>query len=146
MYRMAEGIRLHRLLPGSTIVFSGGGAVDGVSSAKAAADLARALGVNANEMILEERSETTAEEAQTVRGIVGDDPFILVTSAVHMPRAMTLFYTHGMRPIPAPTEYRSTSNGAMMIWPSLANMGLANATAHEVLGLGWAWLRGEVAR
>jgi uncharacterized SAM-binding protein YcdF (DUF218 family) len=144
LYRIVEGIRLHRLLPGSRIVFSGGGAVGSVSTAKAGSELARVLGVSPEHIVIEEQSESTAEESRRIRDVVRNDPFVLVTSAVHMPRALTFFHARGMNPIPAPTEY--LSDGRQIVWPSLQQMTEANAVAHEMVGFGWAWLRGDFGR
>ena len=41
---------------------------------------------------------------------IGQTPFILVTSAGHMPRSMAVFEAQGMQPIPAPTEFITHDN------------------------------------
>jgi uncharacterized SAM-binding protein YcdF (DUF218 family) len=135
--RQVEGLRLLNAIPGSRLLLSGGATFDSVSDARVAHDLARSLGVPDGRMTIDERARTTAEEADAIRGTVGDVPFLLVTSALHMPRAMILFQSRGMHPIPAPTDYRTPRPVA----PSVTNIVIADATAHELLGLAWAWLR-----
>ena len=48
----------------------------------------------------------TAQEARAIAALIGRAPFILVTSAYHMPRAMRLMLQAGLDPIPAPTGQR----------------------------------------
>src|SRR2546430_11935181 len=45
LYRLVEGIRLHRQIPGSRLVITGGAIFESLSSARVIADLALALGV-----------------------------------------------------------------------------------------------------
>jgi uncharacterized SAM-binding protein YcdF (DUF218 family) len=66
------------------------------------------MGVPASAMILEEGSGNTASNARMTAEILaaeGIDEVILVTSALHMPRARRLFEGAGLRVIPAPTDY-----------------------------------------
>ncbi len=137
LYRQVEGLRLLHAIAGSRLLLSGGAVFDSVSEARIAHDLASSLGVSDDAMKIEERGRTTAEEADAIRGTVADEPFLLVTSALHMPRAMLLFQSRGMHPIPAPTDYRTPLSSA----PSAYNVDVADATMHELLGLAWAWLR-----
>ncbi len=46
----------------------------------------------------------TEEEAAAVKQAIGDAPFLLVTSASHLPRAMIFFQQEGLNPLPAPGE------------------------------------------
>ncbi len=67
---------------------------------------ARSLGIPADKLLAETRSLDTYGNARGVKPIVKDAPFVLVTSASHLPRAMIIFQTLGMRPIPAPANIR----------------------------------------
>ncbi|MBW2649390.1 MAG: YdcF family protein [Deltaproteobacteria bacterium] len=93
-------------MPESRLVFSGGAVFDPVSEAEVMARAAEIMGVEGDRIILEEISRDTGDQARLVQKIVGDERFILVTSASHMPRSMVLFRKSGMEPIPAPTDYR----------------------------------------
>jgi uncharacterized SAM-binding protein YcdF (DUF218 family) len=135
--RTLEGLRLQNAMPGSRLLLSGGAVFDSVSDARIKRDLARSLGVPNDVMRIDERARSTAEEADALRGTVGEAPFLLVTSALHMPRAMILFRGRSMHPIPAPTDYQSPHS----LVPTAGHIELADATAHELLGLAWAWLR-----
>jgi uncharacterized SAM-binding protein YcdF (DUF218 family) len=134
-----EGLRLLNAIPGSRLLLSGGAVFDSVSDARVERDLARSLGVPDEVLRIDDRARTTAEEADAIRGMVGDASFLLVTSALHMPRAEMLFQSRGMHPIPAPTDYRAALIPSLA--PSAGNIAVADATTHELLGLAWAWLR-----
>jgi uncharacterized SAM-binding protein YcdF (DUF218 family) len=137
IYRIAEGVRLHQALPGSRIVFSGYDSRGTMTSAAVGAALAKSLGVAAEAIVTEERPRTTGEEAARLKEIVGGERFLLVTSALHMPRAMMLFTRASMHPIAAPTGHRSGERRTLADWlqPSAGRIVLAEATWHESLGL-----------
>ena len=147
LIRLVEGIRLHKMLPGSKLVLSGGGGFDPVPNAKIMADVAMAIGVDRKDLILELVSRDTKDEARLIQKIVGVDRFLLVTSAAHMPRSVPLFKKLGMRPIPAPTDYRVKERQAIspgMYFPSTSNLWKAETAFHEYLGSIWAKIRGQV--
>ena len=149
LVRLIEGINLHRALPGSTLVLSGGAVHDPVSTAETMALLARLLGVDQAELMVELASKDTAEQAQQLQSLVGRDQFVLVTSALHMPRAMALFEKLGMQPLPAPTAHGIVgSQGSRPWWflslPTANGFVTARNVMHEYLGLAWAKLWGKI--
>ncbi len=104
--RLIEGIRLHRELPRTKLILSGGRVFDPVSEAKGMAEVALALGVRKENLVLEEVSKDTSDQARFILEMIKQERFILVTSAAHMLRAMALFKKLGLYPIPAPTDYQ----------------------------------------
>ncbi len=145
--RLMEGIRLHRVLPGSKIILTGGIGFDGPPEATTLSRVAQELGVAKADMVLEVESLDTKDHPLYVRHIVKNEPFILVTSAFHMPRAMKLFAKQGLVPIPAPAghwkppkEFWSPGN----LFPSASGLRLAELAYHEYLGITWAWVRGQI--
>lgn len=58
------------------------------------------------DIILEDKSKNTRENATNTKEIVGENSFFLITSASHMPRAMETFKKAGLNPIPAPTDFK----------------------------------------
>ncbi len=147
LVRLVEGIRIHRLIPESRLVLSGGSISDPVPEARIMAEVALAMGVDQKDIVLESLSQDTKDEAQLVQKIVGGDRFALVTSAAHMPRSMALFEKLGMRPIPAPTGHllrESHVRGPIRIFPDLDNLRRAETAFHEYLGLAWAKIRGQI--
>lgn len=147
LVRLIEGIRLHNEIPGSKLILSGGKVFDAVAEAETLEKVARAIGVKHEDIILETCSKDTADQAQFMKPIVGDDEFILVTSAVHMPRSMALFKKLGMRPIPAPTGYlvkESQGSNPFQFFPDAGGFFKTESAFHEYLGLVWAKLRGQI--
>ncbi|MDO9565811.1 MAG: envelope biogenesis factor ElyC [Candidatus Desulfaltia sp.] len=147
LMRLIEGIRIHKLLPESKLVLSGSGVFDPVPESKVMADIAKLLGIEESRMVLEGLSRDTKDQARLIYKIVGDERFILVTSASHMPRSMALFQKLGMKPIPAPTNYVVKERQGIsfgIFFPSAGSLQKMEMVFHEYLGLGWAWLRGQI--
>jgi uncharacterized SAM-binding protein YcdF (DUF218 family) len=136
IYRIVEGVRVHRLVPDARMIFTGYADGAALSSATAGANLARALGVDPAHIVEEPRPRTTQDEAAYVRQRVGTDSIVLVTSALHMPRAMLLFEQQGMHPIAAPTGYRADPPHGSSAWyvPLGRRIGLAEDVIHELVG------------
>jgi uncharacterized SAM-binding protein YcdF (DUF218 family) len=68
------------------------------------------FGVPAQAMLLEETSRNTRENASfstTLLKARGVQHILLVTSALHMPRALALFTAQGLQADPAPTDFES---------------------------------------
>jgi uncharacterized SAM-binding protein YcdF (DUF218 family) len=147
--RLVEGIRLHHSLPGSKLILSGGVLYDPVPEAKVLAEVALALRVERQNLILESLPKDTEEEARLIQETVGKDAFALVTSASHMPRAMGLFKKLGMHPIPAPTDYGVKESTGEEInpgkfFPGSTHLQNTEAAVYEYLGLAWAKLRNRI--
>lgn len=146
LVRLVEGIIIHRKHKASKLVLSGGTAFDSISDAEMMARIAEELGVDRNNIILEADSKDTKDEALFIKRIVKDNPFVLVTSANHMPRAIAMFRNLGLDPFPAPTRhYVKRSTGDPQIYfPWAMNLHKAEAAFHEYLGMMWAKLRGQI--
>lgn len=86
LFRLAEAARVHRLLPGSRVVISGGSVFSTRPEAEVIAGVAPLFGFKAEDLALEANSRDTEEQARFIAGIVGRDRCVLVTSASHMPR------------------------------------------------------------
>ena len=75
--------------PGSKLIFTGGvSKTNTVSTAEVGARVAQSLGVPHEQIITLDLPKDTEEEAAAVKQAIGDAPFLLVTSASHLPRAM----------------------------------------------------------
>ena len=145
--RLIEGIRLHRALPGSTLVLSGGAVFDPVPGAEAMAKMAQLLGVDTTALLLESASRDTAEHARLLQPVIGRDSFVLVTSAYHMLRAVPLFEKRGMNPLPAPTAHRILGSHGFHpsnLFPGVGGFSTARLVMHEYVGLAWAKVRGDI--
>lgn len=143
LIRLSEGIYLHNRLPGTRLVLTGI-----TPQAEVMAAVAREWGVKEEDIVLETKAEDTKDHPIYVKKIVGTDRFILVTSAAHMPRAMSLFRKQGMTPVPAPTDYRVREGEEKMgpadFFPRAEGLQEAERAVHEYLGLIWGRLRGQL--
>jgi uncharacterized SAM-binding protein YcdF (DUF218 family) len=146
--RLVEGVRVSKLLSCCKLIVSGGPEPNGAPlMAQAMAQLAQELGVGRQDLILDGQSRDTEEEARHISPIVGKQPFILVTEASHMPRALALFRKQGAYPIADPMDFRAGDGGAMApdrIFPSAAVLGGSERAVYEYLGLAWTKLRGKI--
>ena len=136
--RIVEGVRLARLLGGARLIVSGGAPAGQAPPARGYAELARALGVPDAELIVSDRSLDTSAEAAAVARLLGAAPFLLVTSAYHMPRAMRLMRRAGANPIPAPTGQRvAAAQHALLrdLIPSSGGLQSTELALHEYFGL-----------
>lgn len=105
--RVVEGIRVHRLIPNSTLIFSGKASKGETTIAETMLATALSLGVDSTKVRLMKEPSTTAKEADYYKANFHNDStqLIIATSAMHMPRAMLTFEKRGLQPIPAPTNH-----------------------------------------
>jgi uncharacterized SAM-binding protein YcdF (DUF218 family) len=140
--RLVEGVRLYRQLPKAKLLLSGGGEVN-VKNTEAvhAGELAVWFGIPVQHIVLESESINTADEAIAIKPWVKHAPFYLVTSSLHMPRAMALCRKQGLNPIAAPSDYPYDQPfDWQRDWaPRPIYFVYANLAWHEMLG--WAWGR-----
>ena len=144
--RLMEGIRIYRKFPGSRLLLSGGGAFDPISEAEVMARVAREMGVPERDIILESKSKDTRDEALFIKPMVGNEPFVLVTTASHIPRSMALFRKLGMNPIASPVGHSIKDRQGLRLnsfFPSTGSIKNAELAIHEYLGMAWAKLRGQ---
>lgn len=142
--RLVEGIRIFRKHPDSTLLLSGGGTLAGQQRAEAAvmAEMAQLLGVPVGSILTESKSWDTKDQARRLKRIVADAPFVLVTSATHLPRAMLMFQEEGMKPVPGPAKFHSKDDEETVfnrhtLFPRPQNLVHVSRSVHEYLGLLW---------
>ncbi|EIC84797.1 envelope biogenesis factor ElyC [Serratia sp. M24T3] len=103
--RLTEGVRIYLMNPGSKMIFTGAAAfTNPKSNAEVGALTAESLGVPAKDIIILDQPLDTRAEAKEVAKRIGHQPFVLVTSANHLPRAMEFFHQQGLSPIPGPAN------------------------------------------
>lgn len=145
--RLNEGIRLLHLNPGAKLIFTGAAAkTNPVSTAEAGARVAESLGVPRSDIITLDSPKDTEEEATAVKQAIGDVPFLLVTSASHMPRAMVFFRNAGLHPLPAPANQMaivSPLNPWERVIPSPVWLMHSDRVGYETLGRIWQWFKGD---
>lgn len=141
--RVLEGIRLWREVPGSRLVISGGSFRGGVPAAVLMARVAEQAGVPSSEIVLESDSRDTEDQARRLSAMLGSKPFALVTSAYHMPRTLWWLGLYGLKPVPAPVDFRTSGfRSGLMAWlPQAASLVGAQLALHEYLGRVWAQIK-----
>jgi uncharacterized SAM-binding protein YcdF (DUF218 family) len=153
--RIQEGLRLYRAGKAPLIVLSGG---DSPLNTKIRplheGDYMRSLleewGAPNSAIIVEDGSINTRENATFTRKMLaarGVDHIILVTSALHMPRAVATFRKVGFDVVAAPADFQSgwAEQASLFNWlPNSGNLANSSNVLHEWLGYlayklrGWA--------
>ncbi len=140
--RDIEGIMIHKRAPNSKLIFTGYKAKLNISSADMNKKFALALGVDEKNIIISSKPKDTQEEAIFTKSIVGTDPFVLVTSATHMPRSIKLFHSIGLHPIPAPTLFYKEEVKTYFKLPAIKYFQNSQTAIHEYLGILWNGIKG----
>lgn len=127
--------------PTLRLVYAGGPASGegDVTEAEVARRLLASLGLDTSRILFEDRSRNTHENAiHTADRLQPDDSqtWLLVTTAMHMPRAVGAFRAAGFRVLAYPVDYRSSGEPGLSLLPSLTtNLERLDYAAHEWLGL-----------
>ncbi|MBI5248726.1 MAG: YdcF family protein [Desulfomonile tiedjei] len=146
IFRVMEGARLCRRMPGSRLVLLQPGFYPIPRYKEKMAALPNELGIPERDLILERGALDTGDEAVLVRGVVGEEPFALVTSAYHMPRALKIFRKAGLNPIPAPCEYITAKFPHYIDWFGIDAMSILRSqlAIHEYVGIVWLMITNEL--
>ena len=110
--RVWHAARLYHGHRAPLVVVSGGAdpSVSATSEAQAMRMLLHDLGVRDNAIVLEADSRNTRDNARMTAALLrarGIDQILLVTSALHMHRALRLFQAEGLRVWPAATDHEA---------------------------------------
>jgi len=116
-----------------------------ISEAEAMRIFLANLGVPTNVIRLEERSRNTHENAVFTAEMLRESGLtrvLLVTSALHMSRAMATFRAVGVEAVAAPTDFMVREEPAQLLhWlPDVRSLAISTAVLHEYLGL-WVYHR-----
>jgi uncharacterized SAM-binding protein YcdF (DUF218 family) len=140
--RLTAPIALKRKYPNARLVFTGGSAAlrgSPFAEADAVQRFWREVGLDQNDIFYERRSRNTYENAVFTREMLRLKPgerWLLVTSAIHMPRAIGVFRKAGFDVIAYPVDYRTSGDSGLEFprFPTKA-LGLVDFAAHEWAGL-----------
>lgn len=144
LVRLRHGARLYRMT--SLPILVSGGAPDRGGESEAAV-MARALREDFQIPVrwIEDTSENTAQNAAHAAEMLreaGIDRVLLVTDAMHMPRAMQIFSKTRLTVVPAPTDFRSRKPlSAADFIPSAGGLQTSHYALHEWIGMAWYRLR-----
>ena len=138
------GAQLYRAGRAPVLILSGGNS-EWSSADEPEADAMQAfendLGVPASAILLEDKSRNTQENAQYTKQLITEhrlDKILLVTSALHMPRALMLFRAQGIDAIPAPTDFDAIpSHSVLQSWlPDPEMLDKSSKAMKEYLAIG----------
>ncbi|HEX2518153.1 MAG TPA: YdcF family protein [Castellaniella sp.] len=130
------------------IIVSGAALDGGRSEATVMAAALERDGVPADAIVRENHSLTTHQNALYTAQILrarGIQDFLLVTSALHMPRAMASFQRQGLNPVaaPSPPQIVVPDEPDFSFWlPDLLTLHASRSIVKEYLGMLVYWLRG----
>lgn len=139
--RMTVPVGLLRQHPNLELVFSGGEGrllTTGVTESVLARVFYQQQGLDMAKVRLEDGSRNTRENAQQVARMLGDkckEPWLLVTSAWHMPRSMAEFDAVGCRLTPYPVDFRTGDSTALTEYSLVHSLLRWQIALHEWLGL-----------
>lgn len=146
LVRLSEGVRLSQLNPNAKLILSGYNVAGGIPHPEAMAKVAEVFGVSQQNVIIVDNVKDTSEEVNAITSIVRQSPFVVVTSAMHMPRTLYWYALSDLFPVTAPTDFHTKGSGEWGSWwgyvPSAQSLRLVELAWHEYLGLLWAWIKG----
>ncbi len=140
--RVVEGVIEYREHNGSKLIVTGYRYPYAKTTyTQTAVELLTELGIPKSDIISSEQTKDTDDEALFAKKIVGENRYILITSASHMRRAYEIMKHHGLNPVPAKTDYRSGDLDHILFFPSPHSLEDSHRALHEYIGLFWHKLK-----
>ena len=142
--RMTMPLSLLRQHPHLRLLFTGGEGelfAQGLSEAERAKLFFDSMGVPPQQVLYESKSRTTFENATlsaVLQGINPSQPWLLLTSASHMPRAMAAFKKAGWNVTPYPVDFQSGEATPWSQYSMAQGARKWKLALHEIFGL-WAY-------
>jgi len=151
--RFTEVAALARRYPSARIFFSGGtGSIDltALPEARYVVPLLESFGIPASRIALEGRSRNTQENARFTLEMVkpkAGERWLLVTSALHMPRSVGCFRNVGFEVDAHPVGWRTSGRADLLLLNGRISDGLVHtdAAVREWVGLLVYWLTGRTS-
>lgn len=152
LFRTIHAARLYHQGNPCLILVTGGNTdpdIPGPPFVELMAELLRELGVRADDLLVERNSRSTYENAIESRKMLkerGINHIVLVTDAIHLPRAVRCFRKQGFQVVPSGCNYRATEfkYSTYQVLPAMAGISSSEGAAHEWIGLLWYWVAGRV--
>jgi uncharacterized SAM-binding protein YcdF (DUF218 family) len=151
--RMVQAVVLLRKQPQFLLVYtsqeftSGGNSVPATSAPSGAARFFFDMRVQPDQLIMESAAGTTRENAVFTSALPGMNitrPWLLLTSAAHMPRALATFHKVGWNVTAYPVSYRTKARVSWLDFSLSDGAALWRNLAYEALGWVEYRLRGWV--
>lgn len=139
----AQWVKTH---PVKKLVLSGGGPFQVAESLVSEYFVRLLLGDVSVATEIESASKTTWESALKIAATQTDrrHAIFLMTSRLHMPRAVMAFKANGFRVCPVPTDSLYINGGGIgYFYPQITAMKKFDSMLHELIGIAYYWLRYE---
>ncbi|HUQ68203.1 MAG TPA: YdcF family protein [Planctomycetaceae bacterium] len=152
LYRTLRALELYQAGPPCLIILAGGEPdplAPGEPAAVVMAALLKQSGVNEADLIIEDQSRNTAENAKHAVRILQErhvsDGILVVSTATHLWRAERLFRNLGTTVTPVGCDYHAEDFPLRwtLFWPSGHAVMMNQWAWHEYLGSIWLRIRGE---
>ncbi|MFM2481068.1 YdcF family protein [Celerinatantimonas sp. YJH-8] len=141
LLRIMKGIELAKQNPGARLIVSGYSGSDPKTNAELMKIVATQANILPASIITIPKAKDTAQEARLISIYIGQRPTALVTSAIHMKRAMSYFQKFSNQITPIPTDYLGKMyQGPLASYqylPDAITVGKFDAYWHEKLGTLW---------
>lgn len=151
--RLTAFVSLANHYPEARLVFTGGSgslSQQEYKEADVARDLFSQLGLNARNILFENESRNTYENALNSKALVQPQPgerWVLITSAFHMPRSVGVFCQQDWQVIAYPVDHRSSRNNLLRVelgvYGHLTGLVIA---IREWVGLGAYFVTGKTSQ
>ncbi len=151
-FNVLEASRVYRLLDKPLVVASGG-AGDPATPRAADSEMMRdslvKLGVPADRILLESKSQNTREQATFTAELLkkrGVKTIVLVTAPEHMSRAASTFVALGLTVVPSISAFKAPERGPLWerLRPSRGALLQSDWAVYEYLARAYYWLQGWV--
>jgi uncharacterized SAM-binding protein YcdF (DUF218 family) len=148
--RCRRAVDLYRTGEPCPVLVSGGpAAADEPACAAAMRDYLLRQGVASSDVLVEDRSGDTYENAVECRRLLDEHGLhrvALVTDGSHLARAVGCFRKQGVEAVPCGCNYLSTpgNRGRLMFTPHPRALQTAPAVCYEWLALVWYWVRCKI--
>ncbi len=140
--RLTEFVAIARRRPELRLVYTGGsGSVlrQGLKETMVARRLFGEIGLDPALVVYEDQSRNTHENAVMTHALIRpkpDDTWVLITSAMHMPRAVGVFRKAGWKVLPYPVDFQTEGTGRVRYLAGFGHgMGKLGTAIREWVGL-----------
>lgn len=139
--RMTLPIGLMRKFPNFELIFSGGEGrlmPTGTTEAEIAKVFYEEQGLDMKRVTLESKARNTRENARQVAALLGErckQPWLLITSAWHMPRSMAEFEAIGCNVTAYPVDFRTGEETSWTEYSMVGSLMAWKTALHEYLGM-----------
>jgi uncharacterized SAM-binding protein YcdF (DUF218 family) len=139
--RLTVPITLMRKFPNFELIFSGGEGrlvPSGTTEAELAGVFFSELGMDMKRVTLESKSRTTRENAKRIAELLRERcklPWLLLTSAYHMPRSIAEFQDVGCNVTAYPVDFRTAEESSWTDYSMVGSLLAWQTALHELLGI-----------